>query len=328
LSKSKLLEPEPSIQHSMLTSTALHVALIIILFFTLPPQIEAPHLKNVPERFARLLIEKPKPTPAPTPKPPEPPKPIVKKEPPKKIQKIVKPQPKVFVQPKVLAKTNKYPMVVKQPVPKAPPPVKVESLGALAALGAVSDKAPSNVVTNININKDAGGLPSKAVNTGGIAGALPSSSGTLAAGGSGNVKTKGKGFGTGTGYGIQGLKGSAGGRAVVGAIVGEPKLAASGKPEGLTRAQVMAVVQKYLGEVQHCYERSLLSDPGIAGRMEFEWDISAGGQVTAVRVRRSTVNNGDALGECVKGVFSSMKFPSAKNGMTTTPNIGFPFGRM
>jgi hypothetical protein len=47
-----------------------------------------------------------------------------------------------------------------------------------------------------------------------------------------------------------------------------------------------------------------------------------------VRVRRSTVNNGDALGECVKGVFSSMKFPSAKNGMTTTPNIGFPFGRM
>jgi hypothetical protein len=90
----------------------------------------------------------------------------------------------------------------------------------------------------------------------------------------------------------------------------------------------MAVVQKYLGEVQHCYERNLLSNPGLSGRMEFEWDISSAGRVTGVRVKRSTVSSGDGLGECVKGVFSSMQFPVAKNGATTTPNIGFPFGRL
>jgi hypothetical protein len=230
--------------------------------------------------------------------------------------------------PKVLAKRNKFPIEVKHPMPKAPPPVKVEALGALGALGAISKTAPSNVVTNININPNAGGLPQKSLNTGGIAGALPSSNGKLAAAGGSRVKTKGFGYGTGTGYGIQGLKGTAGTRGVAGAVVGEPKLAALAKVEGLSRAQVMAVLQQYMSEVQHCYERNLLSNPDLAGRIDFEWDIASSGAVTDVRVKRSTVNGGDTLVECVKKIFFGMNFPKAKNGMITTPTIGFPFGRL
>ena len=90
----------------------------------------------------------------------------------------------------------------------------------------------------------------------------------------------------------------------------------------------MAVIQKMLGEVQHCYERNLLSNPDLAGRMEFEWDIASSGDVTNVRVKRTTVNNGDGLGECVKGIFTGLKFPRASNGQSTTPSIGFPFGRL
>ena len=320
-------EFEGVLKQSIVSSAVLHSVLLLIVLLGAPAQVEGPKLKNVPERFARLLVEKPKPKPTPIPPKLEK-KEVVKKDLPKpKIEKKVVVH-KIQPTPKVIQKVNKFPMIVKQPVPKAPPPLKVESLGALAALGAISDKAQPNVVTNININKNAGGMQSKAINAGGIIGALPSSNGALLAGGGQHVKTKGLGFGTGTGYGMQGLKGNAGARAVAGAVVGEPKLAKSVKVEGLTRAQVMAVIQKYLSEVQHCYERILLTDSNLSGRMEFEWDISSGGSVQAVRVKRSTVNNGDALGECVKGIFSGMKFPTASNGQSTTPSIGFPFGRL
>jgi hypothetical protein len=137
------------------------------------------------------------------------------------------------------------------------------------------------------------------------------------------------GYGTGTGYGVQGLKGNAGARGIAGAIVGEPKLAtAANKTEGLTRAQVMAVVQKHLAEIQHCYEKNLLLNPDLSGRMEFEWEISPTGKVVTSSVKRSTVNGGDGLGECVKRVFTAMRFPNASNGQSTVPSIGFPFGRM
>ncbi len=326
LAPKKLLEPEAALKQSLITSLALHVLIFVSIFITAPPQTKGPHLKNVPDRYARLLVEKPKP-PEKKPEPPKTPekKPEPIKEPPKKA--IVQKQ-KIMKLPKALAKVNKFPMEVKTPTPKAPAPVKVENLGALGALGAISKSAPSNVVTNININKDAGGLPSKSLSTGGIAGALPSSNGKLAAAGGPRVKTKGFGYGSGTGYGIQGLKGTAGTRGVEGAVVGQPKIAELTRQEGLSRSQVMAVVQKYLGEVQHCYERNLLSNPDLSGRMEFEWDISPIGKVTDVRVKRSTVNSGDGLGECVKGVFMSMAFPRATNGLITTPSIGFPFGKL
>jgi hypothetical protein len=321
-------ENENAFKQSVISSAILHSVLLLMVFLAAPPVVQGPKLKNVPERFARLLVEKPKPKPT-----PPPPKPEVKKKeivkklppPPKKVQKVVQ---KLMKPPKVIEKVNKFPMVVQRPVPKAPPPVKVENLGALAALGALSPTAQPNVVTNININKNAGGLPTKSMNVGGIVGALPSTNGSLLAGGGPRVKTKGMGYGTGTGYGVQGLKGTAGGRAVAGAVVGEPKLAQTAKVEGLTRAQVMAVVQKMLSEVQHCYERNLLSDANLSGRMEFEWDIAPSGNVTGVKVKRTTVNNGDGLGECVKGLFSQLRFPKASNGQSTTPSIGFPFGRL
>jgi pSer/pThr/pTyr-binding forkhead associated (FHA) protein len=326
LTRVPLLEPDEAIKKSLIGSAILHCALGLIVFLGAPPTQHGPKLKNVPDRYARLLIDKvkPKPTPAPTPVPKE----VVKVKPPEPKKVAEKKPPKITKQPKVLAKRNKYPMEVEHPMPKAPPPVKVEALGALAALGAISKDAPKEL-TNININKDAGGLPSKAINTGGIVGALPSTNGKLAAGGSGRVKTKGLGYGTGTGYGIQGLRGLAGSRGVAGAVVGAPKLAQfNEKQEGLTRAQVMEKLKQYMAEVQHCYEKNLLTNPDLAGRIDFEWDISPHGKVTDVRVKRSTVNGGDTLVGCVKNVFFSIPFPSAKNGMITTPTIGFPFGRI
>lgn len=360
LTRRKLTEPDEAIKQAFLGSLVVHGLLALAIIIAAPKSKNVPQIKDVPERFARLLVEPPKPilpVPEPIKPPPPPPEPpkkeIVKKEPPKppkkEVVKNLPPQPKRMELPKPLKEQNKLPLVVKNPpkaqsntVAKAPttpvvdkpvpqaPPVKVESLGALAALGPISsDPNPGPPSPNIQINKNAGGASSPVASTKGMIGALPAAGGKLVAAGNGPIKTGGSGIGSGTAYGTQGLGGGgAGTRGVAGAVVGAPKLAQSGKVEGLTRQQVMDVVQKHLGEIQHCYERSLLADPKLAGRMEFEWDIQPAGNVSAVRIKRSTVNGGDSLGSCVKGVFSKMKFPEAKNGQSTTPNIGFPFGRL
>lgn len=358
LTRRKLTEPDEAIKQAFLGSLVAHGLLALAIIIAAPKPKNVPQIKDVPERFARLLVEPPQPilpvpeTIKPPPPPPEPPKKeVVKKEPPKppkkEVVKKLPPQPKRMELPKPLKQQNKLPLVVKNPprVKNAPtvaqarttsvverpaPPVKVESLGALAALGPISnDPNPGPPSPNIQINKNAGGASSPVASTKGMIGALPAAGGKLVAAGNGPIKTGGSGIGSGTAYGTQGLGGGgAGTRGVAGAVVGAPKLAQSGKVEGLTRQQVMDVVQKHLGEIQHCYEKSLLADPKIAGRMEFEWDIQASGRVSQVRIKRSTVNGGDALGGCVKGVFSKMKFPTAKNGQSTTPNIGFPFGRL
>jgi outer membrane biosynthesis protein TonB len=82
-----------------------------------------------------------------------------------------------------------------------------------------------------------------------------------------------------------------------------------------------------LGDIHRCYERALFNDANIVGRVEYEWEINPGGSVASVSVKRSEVANGDFLNSCVMGIFKKMKFPTAKNGQSTTANIGFPFGK-
>ena len=179
----------------------------------------------------------------------------------------------------------------------------------------------------ININKNAGGQAGK-VTANSVLGAIKTKNGKLAAGGSGSLKTTGKGYGTGSGYGVQGIKGRAGSRGVGGTVVGAPSLMKISRTEGLSRKQVMDIVKKHVGKISQCYERSLLSNPDLVGRVEYEWHITAKGRVTSAKVKRSEIRGGDVLNACVLKVFRRMKFPAARNGQTTTPSIGFPFGRM
>lgn len=340
LSKKSMIEPDEMLQRTMTGSGLVHmVFLFIALFFA--PHNNAPKIKNVPPRLAKLLVQPPKaPEPEPLPPPPEEKKPeppkIAAKEPPKKkeLPKKVPPKPKqvvVKVNP-VMKKINKLPEpVIKMPVavepPPTPPPKKVEELGALAALGAIS--APSKTVSNqpvaINVNPNAGGQTS--MSTTGVIGALKAKGGKLEAGGLAGVKTTGKGFGTGTGYGVAGLQGQAGARGIAGAVVGTPSLMKINKTEGLTQKEVMEIVRKHAGKIQQCYERSLLSNPSLSGRAEYEWYITPKGAVEWAKVKRSDISGADGLNECVANVFRAMKFPVAKNGESTTPSIGFPFGR-
>lgn len=340
LPRRRLVEPDYQIKRALIVSLVAHGLLGLALIILAPESKNVPQIKNVPERFARLLVEAPRPIiPLPPPPPPvvipKPVKPLPRKQEVVHEEKRVKPMPPVKRIVKNLPKrsnskvTDRFTRAPRKEVATAAvPEVKVESLGALSALGGMSLPTDSAPITDIQINKNAGGAESKVMNPAGVVGNLKSSGGKLLAGGSGPIKTGGKGIGAGKEYGMQGLSGGSGKRNIGGSVVGKPKLASVAAEEGLTRQQVWKEIEKKQGEIQACYEKSLLSKPDLMGRIEFEWDIQAAGNVTGVRVKRSTVPGGEQLSECVKAIFAGMKFPKAKNGQSTTPSIGFPFGRI
>ncbi len=335
LFKGRMASQDVRFQEISLSSLMFHCFLVLVALLAAPTAEEKK--KDEPVRYATIKIEevKPKPTPEPTPAPtpvakkePPKPKPVAKKKPKKPKKKIAKKKPikklKYNKKLKIVAKAKPNKKV------KAPRPA-MDNVGVLAALGAISKSSRSlamNKPIAVNINKNAGGAKGN-LTTKSVIGALKSKSGKLVAGGMQSVGKPGKGFGSGTGYGVQGIKGTAGQRGVTGTVVGVPELMElNEREEGLSRKIVMDIVKKHLSKIQRCYELSLMKQPNLAGRVEYEWLITASGKVQNVKVKKSNVGKGDALNGCVFSVFKKMKFPKAKNGESTLPSIGFPFGRL
>lgn len=341
-SDSGLVNSDFAFQQTIVSSGIFHTIILMLAVLLAPPSVEPPKLPGVPKRVAKILVKAPVKKVKPKPKPKAKKKiekKIVKKAKPKK--KITRRRPKrVVVKKNVkMKKLNKFPVKLKNrrvgntnskkhQSKKVKTAVAVNKLGAIGALGAISKNTNPVKVAAININKNAGGMKSNKMSTSSMVSTLKSANGKLPPAGGVGVKTRGKGYGTGTGYGVQGLKGTAGSRTVAGAVVGTPKIFQVPPSGGLSRKQVMAVVKKHLSKIQRCYEKALLVNPDIAGRAEFEWLILPNGRVQRAKVKKSSVANGTVLHNCVVKVIKRMKFPVAKNGMATTPNIGFPFGRL
>lgn len=345
----------------LVISGLVHGAMAIATMTMSAKQTAPPKL--IPERVASIITQPvPKPTPpmiakaTPTPAPiPTPtPKPIVQVKPtPKPIVRATpKPKPIVAAKPppkppqaekkqeaakppveKKVAKLNPPPPAPKVEAPPAPTPkpFNAASVGALKALSMLSqDRAPATiekiVVKKAPVDEDGGASGSPSPTTSQMLNNLPASTdGASSGSGMGLAVSK-----TGAGYGTGGFSGKTGKRNVLGSIIGGATYTAPTKTEGLTREQVMKVVQKHHAQIQQCYERSLMDDSTLAGRAEFEWEISSKGTVSAgsVGVKETTLKNGEKLIDCVKGVFLAMSFPTAKNGSSTTPTIGLPFGRL
>jgi hypothetical protein len=141
--------------------------------------------------------------------------------------------------------------------------------------------------------------------TGPIAGAGGNASKDFAAG-----SVLGTGGGHGAGNGSGGLDGS-----------GSGGFQTSG---GLTRDVVRAIIGKYRSQIRNCYERALLVNSDLAGRILYEWKISPAGPVVSVKLLRTDVHF-DKLEGCVRDVIRSMQFPAAENGQSTTVIYPFAF---
>ena len=358
--KKTLIENREEFYKAISSSLLFHLLICLLAYFSAPKSEHIPVIEHVPNRFAKLLVEPPTQILAP-PKielppilQPEKPKPVEEKKEIVKKEEKPKPQMKPLNQPKPIVKKEVPKPKKETPVEKVKTAVEIPSqknikvadsknetkattttkpevaaqnqevdqlMSALSGLNSAPVAGPQEI--KIDKKLGAGGkgglsgtLPKTSVQVkeGGLSGGMEGGAPLLAKAAHGSFATKG-------------LGGSVGQRDVGGAVVGVPKFQSAASPQGLTQQEVMKVVTASMGEIQNCYERSLVQNAGLAGRVEYEWLIEASGVVSTVKVKRSEVNQGDSLNQCVQNVFRKMKFPKSKNGLSTLANIGFPFGK-
>lgn len=107
-----------------------------------------------------------------------------------------------------------------------------------------------------------------------------------------------------------------------GNLVGEggQEMSLSGEGE-ISKDQVEKALERALSRFQYCYEKSLLSQPNLAGTLVMEWVISANGKAQSVKVVRSELNQA-SLHLCVAKEIGQVDFPKPKGGSVT---IQYPF---
>lgn len=290
-------------------------------FIALRPQSpESPDFqqKNLPPVALRLLAPEPK-----------------KKEEAKKklaeIKQKAKPEKKAEKAPEKVAETPK-PKEKVPPPPKAatPPPPESKALKALAKLSAAGPAANDVLAA---VDKLGSGPGSKNVKTSnyklsGLIGKAPIANaglGTfgLGGGGKGGGATLGAELLRGKGGGGIGALGAGGvGKGQVGGVVTRATSRSVAATQGsIDREAVAKVINSHLQEVYACYERALLKDTGLAGKVVLEWTIGGSGSVVAAKTKSSTLRNG-AVEACILSSLKKWQFPAPKGGVVI---ISYPF---
>lgn len=90
--------------------------------------------------------------------------------------------------------------------------------------------------------------------------------------------------------------------------------------QGLSREQILKVINANVGKIQGCYERGLRDDPSIAGRVQVAWTIAAGGDVTGTRIQTSTLG-APSVERCILDKIEQWQFPASKG----RSQVVFPF---
>jgi hypothetical protein len=144
----------------------------------------------------------------------------------------------------------------------------------------------------------------------------------LGGGGRGGFATQGAELLHGRGAGGIGALGVGGvGRGAVGGIVTRASARNVAVQGSIDREAVAKVVNSHLQEVRACYERALLKDPSLSGKVVLEWSISTAGRVVSAKTKNSTLRNGEVEG-CILNNLKTWQFPLAHGGVVI---ISYPF---
>gem|GEM_PF-355833 len=314
------VNPLKGIPWLMLTFTSLFASALAAFLIMKPhrPEVADFQQKSLPPVALRLIAPEPK-----------------KKEEAKKKLEAIKEQARKPTKEKVAEKAPA------KPVEKAPPPKQPEQAVAAAApqnkaLKALAKLSAGGPATNdllAAVDKLGSGPGSKNVKNSnyklsGLIGKAPIANaglGTfgLGGGGKGGGATlvaellRGKGGG-----GIGALGAGGVGKGKVGGTVTRATARSIASTQGtVDREAVARVINSHLNEVHGCYERALLKDPGLAGKVVLEWTIGANGRVVAAKTKSSTLRNA-SVESCILSNLKSWTFPAPKGGVVI---ITYPF---
>jgi hypothetical protein len=268
---------------------------VAALIVFMPKNLDAPDFtpKALPALRAALV-----------PPPPKPEKPKPEKKEKEKPAETKAPKPE-----KQVAKA--------QPQKKAPPAQAPVAVAALAKL--TSSPAMSNLLSATS-KISGGGRPSglKMVGLKGV----------------GPVALAGSGPGTGGGFGggpITGGRELLGNTAAIGighALKGSPGGVVVQAPAknaqihgSMSREEIAKVVNAHYQQIRACYERALLREPGLTGKLAIEWTIDSGGGVSQVKTKSSSLKSAEVV-DCIIDNVKTWRFPKPQGGDVV---VSYPF---
>lgn len=276
-----------------------HIALVLVLM--LGSWISAKYFSQKPEEPALVTIVVPPKVEAPVEKPA--PAPHVKVS-----EKKIKPTNKVY-RPVATKRLLSKPYKVK--TAKA---TDVQRVGALAALGGVAkghkgaEGLDMNSLKNIrSAGQGQGGGGVGATGRGGVKGMLPGNGLIAGSAGEGGRAESAGGYGT---------RGTGGGRAGYGKISMVGGMSPISLPlddeatveGGLDQDQIIAVINKHLGQITYCYEKGLQAQPSIGGRVAVDFTIGPAGRITTAKVAQSSLGS-KFVENCMLDKMRSWQFP-------------------
>lgn len=121
------------------------------------------------------------------------------------------------------------------------------------------------------------------------------------------------------GIGGLGLRGS-GGSFGTGGPASRPVVIGKGGP--LSKDDIRRVIRQHTREVQHCYEKELVKQQALAGRLVVRFTIGGDGKVRAARLTQDTLAS-PAVGRCVVRRVLTWRFPAPLGGGIV--NVSYPF---
>lgn len=89
----------------------------------------------------------------------------------------------------------------------------------------------------------------------------------------------------------------------------------------LDRSIIRRYIRQNIDKISYCYEKQLLSKPGLAGTVSVQFLIAGNGSVQA----SSGAGVDGEVSSCVAGVIKNIKFPAPKNGGNVQVNYPFNF---
>lgn len=306
---------DASILKAMASSVVVHLLTLAVVAMSSPGVTYS----EVKEQWAEVPKEDIRDVEVP-PEPPPPPEPEPEPEP-EKPEEVTEDQPEPEPEPET-PKPKKRDRVADRGEPKGVPKEEVKNAGVLGAMGKLNLAAPGKksmvqAVSNIDAVKAPGGSNFR---VGALVGKTPSSEVSVGGGGGGGpLLTKGGAalLAGGTGFATIGKRTGTKVRGTV-SKVNATGLVAKGS---ISREEVAAVINKHLSEIQYCYEKTLLKEPGLKGKLMIEWVINVDGSVGKVKQQSSTLAN-PQVASCIMSSLKRWTFPKPRGGIVV---VSYPF---
>lgn len=91
---------------------------------------------------------------------------------------------------------------------------------------------------------------------------------------------------------------------------------------GLSKDQLQTVVKKHVKEMRDCYERALVKNPSLMGKIVLSWNVEEDGSVAEVEVASNTLKDAEVT-RCLSSRPATWKFPKPANGEPV--RVSYPF---